>query len=199
MKLKKLSFPLVIALVITATACSSGSSSKEEKVVAKKPNAWPSSYLKVDQAATSGEVGTAKPRTKNAAGDAKKPNPNANKKSNQKKDNGVLTPHTPKDNSVSKTNTTVGVTVQTGRPAVVMPSDFCKLLGFECSALNFTQFYLESPTKFKAVAEIPNSSIKLPAGKGFAFTVLKTYLDVFVDGTSSYFEIFAKTQLKLNL
>ena len=134
MKLKKLSFPLVIALVITATACSSGSSSKEEKVVAKKPNDWPSSILKTDLAA--------KPRTKNAAGDAKKPNPNANKKSNQKKDNGVLTPHTPKDNSVSKTNTTVGVTVQTGQPPVVMPSDFCKLLGFECSALNFTQFYL---------------------------------------------------------
>ena len=197
MKLKKLSFPLVIALVITATACSSGSSSKEEKVVAKKPNAWPSSYLKVDQGATSGEVGTAKPRTKNAAGDAKKPNPNANKKSNQKKDNGVLTPHTPKDNSVSKTNTTVGVTVQTGQPPVVMPSDFCKLLGFECSALNFTQFYLYGPNNFKAVAEIPNSSIKLPAGKGFAFTVLKTYLDVFVNGPDSYFEIFAKTQIEV--
>jgi hypothetical protein len=125
MKLKKLSFPLVIALVISATACSSGSSSKEEKIPGKQEvstaektpgGVWPSSYLKVDQDATSGEVGTAKPRTKNAAGDAKKPNPNANKKSNQKKDNGVLTPHTPKDNSVSKTNTTVGVTVSNWSP-----------------------------------------------------------------------------------
>lgn len=205
MKLKKLSFPLVIALVISTTACSSGSSSQEEKVPAKQaanasdtksPNYWPSSELKVAEKATSGKV-VAAPRTKNAAGDAKRPNPNKDKKSKQTNNNGVLTPHTPKDNSVSKTNTTVGVTVQTGRPAVVMPSDFCKLLGFECSALNFTQFYLESPTKFKAVAEIPNSSIKLPAGKGFAFTVLKTYLDVFVDGTSSYFEIFAKTQIEV--
>lgn len=202
-----MSFPLVIALVISATACSSGSStSQEEKVPgkpaanaseAKSPTDWPSSELKVADKVTSEKEAAVKPRVKNAAGDAKKPNPNKDKKSNQKKDNGVLTPHTPKDNSVSKTNTTVGVTVQQGRAPVLIPSDFCKLLGFECSALNFTQFYVEGPNKFKAVAEIPNSSIKLPAGKGFAFTVLKTYLDVFVDGTSSYFEIFAKTQIEV--
>ena len=204
MKLKKLSFPLVIALVISATACSSGSStSKEEKVVAKPAtsttavlsNIWPSSELKVADKATSEKAATTKPRVKNSA--PPKANPNKDKKSKQTNGNGVLTPHTPKDNSGTKTNTTVGVTVQSGRAPVVIPSDFCKLLGFECSALNFTQFYLEGPTKFKAVAEIPNSSIKLPAGKGFAFSVLKTYLDVFVDGTSSYFEIFAKTQIEV--
>jgi len=201
MKLKKLSFPLVIALVISATACSSGSSTSQEEKVSGKPAAnsqskntdtkWPSSVLKVDKNTP------AAPRTKNAAGDATKPNPNKDKKSKQTNNNGVLTPHTPKDNSVSKTNTTVGVTVQQGQAPVVMPSDFCKLLGFECSALNFTQFYLYGPNNFKAVAEIPNSSIKLPAGKGFAFTVLKTYLDVFVNGPDSYFEIFAKTQIEV--
>jgi hypothetical protein len=182
MKLKKLSFPLVVALLFTATSCSSGSStSKQEKADAK----WPSSYLKTDQTITS--------RVKNAAPS----NPLKDKKSNQNNNNGVLTPYTPKDNSASKTNTTVGVTVQQGRPPVVMPSDFCKLLGFECSSLNFTQFYLYGPTNFKAVAEIPNSSIKLPAGRGFAFTVLKTYLDVLVDGENSYFEVFAKTQIEV--
>ena len=121
-----MSFPLVIALVISATACSSGSSSQEEKVVAKpaanasekKSDAWPSSILKTDLAT--------KPRQKNTA----PPNPLKDKKSKQTNGNGVLTPHTPKDNSASKTSTTVGVTVQTGRAPVVMPSDFCKLLGF---------------------------------------------------------------------
>jgi len=193
MKLKKLSFPLVIALVISATACSSGSSSKEEKVAGKpttnaskkKSDDWPSSILKTDLAV--------KPRTKNSAPS----NPLKDKKSKQTYSNGVLTPTTPKDNSASKTNTTIGVTVQQGQAPVVMPSDFCKLLGFECSSLNFTQFYLYGPGNFKAVAEIPNSSIKLPAGEGFAFTVLKTYLDVFVNGADSYFEVFAKTQIEV--
>jgi hypothetical protein len=47
------------------------------------------------------------------------------------------------------------------------------------------------------VADIPNASIKVPAGKGFAFSVLKTYLDVFVDGADTRFEIFAKTQIEV--
>jgi hypothetical protein len=186
MKLKNLSLPLAVALLFTATACSSGSSSQEEKPAAKKSDVWPSSLLKTDLAVV-------KPRTKNAAPSS----PLKDKKSKQTKDNGVLTPPVSKDNSASKTDVKVGVSVQTGRPPVLIPSDFCKLLGFDCASLNFTQFYLYGPTNFKAVAEIPNSSIKLPAGKGFAFTVLKTYLDVFVDGENSYFEIFAKTQVEV--
>ena len=186
MKLKKLSFPLVIALVISATACSSGSStSKEEKVVAKKPNAWPSSIIKTDLAV--------KPRTKNTAS-----NPLKDKRSTQTPNNGVLKPHATNNNSGTKTNTTANVQVSWGKPAVVMPSDFCQLLGFNCSALNFTQFYADSPTKYKMVAQIPNTSMKFSVGSGYSFAVERTFLDVLVDGSSVIFEIYVETRLTID-
>ena len=186
MKLKKLSFPLVIALVISATACSSGSStSKEEKVVAKKSDAWPSSVIKTDLAV--------KPRTKNTA-----PNPLKDKRSTQTPNNGVLTPHATNNNSGSKTGTTANIMVNSGKPAVVMPQDFCQLLGFNCSALNFTQFYVDSPTKYKAVAQIPNTSMKFSAGSGYSFAIDRTFLDVLVDGSSVTFEIYVETRLTID-
>ena len=186
MKLKKLSFPLVIALVITATACSSGSStSKEEKVVVKKSDAWPSSIIKTDLAL--------KPRTKNTAS-----NPLKDKRSTQTPNNGVLKPHATRNNSGAKTNTTANIMVNSGKPAVVMPSDFCQLLGFQCSALNFTQFYVDSPTKYKAVAQIPNTSMKFSVGSGYSFAVDRTFLDVLVDGSSVIFEIYVETRLTID-
>ena len=193
MKLKKLSFPLVIALVISATACSSGSSSKEEKVVArpaanaseKKSNDWPSSVIKTDLATT--------PRTKNSA-----PQPLKDKRSTQTPNNGVLTPHATRDNSASKTGTTANVQVSWGKPAVVMPSDLCQLLGFNCSSLNFTQFYADSPTKYKMVAQIPNTSMKFSAGSGYSFAIDRTFLDVLVDGSSVRFEIYIETRLTID-
>lgn len=185
MKLKKLSFPLVIALVISATACSSGSTSKEEKVVAKKSDAWPSSVIKTDLAV--------KPRTKNTA-----PNPLKDKRSTQTPNNGVLTPHATNNNSGTKTNTTANIMVNSGKPAVVMPQDFCQLLGFNCSSLNFTQFYVDSPTKYKAVAQIPNTSMKFSAGSGYSFAIDRTFLDVLVDGSSVVFEIYVETRLTID-
>jgi hypothetical protein len=88
--------------------------------------------------------------------------------------------------------------VNSGKPAVVMPQDFCKLLGFNCSALNFTQFYVDSPTKYKAVAEIPNTSMKFSAGSGYSFAIDRTFLDVLVDGSSVIFEIYVETRLTID-
>ena len=168
MKLKKLSFPLVVALVLTATACSSGSSTSE-KVEA-----------------------VAKPRTKNAALPASKPS------SKQTNNNGVLSKHEPKDNSATKTNTTASVAIKTtGNPIVVVPSDFCKMISVNCASLDFAQVEVTGPGTFIASAVVPNASVKLPAGNDFSFEVLKTSVQVAVNGADSNFSVIADTKLSI--
>jgi hypothetical protein len=171
MKLKKLSFPLVVALVLTATSCSSGSTTSKENSKEK-------------------EV-AAQPRTKNAA--------IAPKRSlSQNPNNGVLSKDKPKESSqIQKSNTTVGVSIKSTGTPVVVPSDFCKLISIDCASLDFAQVEVKSPTSFVATAVIPNASIKLPAGDGFAFEVVKTTVKVVADGAASNFSVSA--DLKLNL
>jgi hypothetical protein len=167
MKLKRLSFPLIVSLVLTATACSSGStSSKETQLVAK-------------------------PLTKNAA------LPVSSTSSKQTQSNGVLTPHTPKDNSATKTNTTVGVSIQsTGNP-VLIPSDFCKLISVNCASLDFAQVEVTGAGSFIATAVIPNTSVKLPAGEGFTFEIIKTSVKVVANAAESNFSVIADTKLSM--
>ena len=137
MKLKTLALPLVAALVLSTTACSSGTE-----------NAAP----------------VTAPRTKNAALTPQK------RTLSQNPNNGVLSKDRPQESSGRQpSNTTVGVSIQsTGNP-VLMPSDFCTIIAVECSSLNFAQVEVTGTNSFVASAVIPNASVRLPAGNGYAF------------------------------
>lgn len=165
MKLKKLSFPLVVALVLTATACSSESTTKKEVAAA--------------------------PRTKNAALPAK------NTSSKQTPSNGVLTPHTPKDNSSTKTNTSVGVSIQSTGEKVIVPSDFCKLISVNCASLDFASVTVTGAGEVTALAVIPNASIKLPVGNDFSFEIIKTSVKVVAKGADTNFSVIADAKLSI--
>lgn len=158
-------FPLVVALLTTATACSSGSTAAEETMP------------------------VAKPRTKNAA------LPASTTSAKQSPSNGVLTPYAPKDNSATKTNSTVGVSIQSNR--VLIPADFCGFISVNCDSLNFAQVQITGSSSFTATAVIPNSSIKLPSANGFAFQILSTSLQVVVAGPVTNFAVIADAKLEI--
>jgi len=173
MKLRKMSLPLVVALVFTATACSSGSTtSRDEAVVTTSQE----------------EVVVAKPRTKNAA------LPAATTSSSQTASNGVLTPYAPTDNSATRTTGTVGVFIQTQE--VFIPQDFCRFISVNCGSLSFAQVTV-SGSSVTATAVIPNSSVRLPSGNGFAFQILSTSLKVVVAGAESSFSVIANATLEV--
>lgn len=171
MKLRRISLPLVAALVLTA--CSSGSTTSQDEAVATT---------------TKEEVVVAKPRTKNAA------LPAATTSANQSSSNGVLTPYAPADNSATKTTGTVGVFIQTQE--VFIPQDFCRFISVNCGTLNFAQVTV-SGSSITATADIPNSSVRLPSGNGFAFQILSTSLKVVVAGAESSFSVIADARLEI--
>ena len=166
MKLKTLALPLVAALVLSTTACSSG---------------------------TENVAPVTAPRTKNAALTPQK------RTLSQNPNNGVLSKDRPQESSGRQpSNTTVGVSIQsTGNP-VLMPSDFCTIIAVECSSLNFAQVEVTGTNSFVASAVIPNASVRLPAGNGYAFEIVKTAVKAAVSGADSTFSIIADTKLTLS-
>lgn len=168
MKLKHLSLPLVAALVISTTACSAGTE-------------------------TASPVATST-RIKNAA-----ITPQKKRLLKQDANTGVLSTNKPTETSTRKpSNTSVGVAIQsTGNP-VLVPSDFCSIIEVDCKSLNFAQVEVTGTSSFIATAEIPNASIKLPAGDGFGFEILKTAVKVVAQGAESQFAITADTKLSVS-
>jgi hypothetical protein len=134
---------------------------------------------------------TTAPRVKNAAITPTKrtlaQNPNT----------GVLSKDKPKETR-QPSNTSVGVSIQsTGNP-VLVPSDFCSIIQVDCKSLNFAQVEVTGTSSFIATAEIPNASIKLPAGDGYGFEILKTAVKVVANGAESAFALSADTKLSLS-
>ncbi len=169
MKLKNLSIPLVIALVVSTTACSAGTETASTNTAPSK-------------------------RVKNAA-----ITPPTKRMLSQDANTGVLSTNKPTETSTRKpSNTTVGVSIQsTGNP-VLVPSDFCDILSVNCKSLDFAQVEVTGTNSFIASAVIPNASIKLPAGDGFGFEVLSTLVKVVANGAESNFSVVADTKLSLS-
>jgi hypothetical protein len=164
MKLKNLSIPLLVALVLGTTACATG---------------------------TESSAPTTAPRIKNAALTPQK------RTLSQNPNTGVLSKDKPKETR-EPSNTSVGVSIQsTGNP-VLVPSDFCNIIQVDCKSLNFAQVEVTGTSSFIATAVIPNASIKLPAGDGYGFEVLKTAVKVVANGAQSAFALSADTKLSLS-
>lgn len=164
MKLKNLSLPLAVVLVLSTTACSTGTETAPP---------------------------TTAPRVKNAAITPTK------RTLTQNPNTGVLSKDKPKETR-QPSNTSVGVSIQsTGNP-VLVPSDFCSIIQVDCKSLNFAQVEVTGTSSFIATAEIPNASIKLPAGDGYGFEVLKTAVKVVANGAQSAFALSADTKLSLS-
>ncbi|MEY4633680.1 MAG: hypothetical protein RLZ18_1052, partial [Actinomycetota bacterium] len=137
---------------------------------------------------------TTAPRVKNAA-----ITPPKQRVLKQDANTGVLANKSTNETPTRKpSNTSVGVAIQsTGNP-VLVPSDFCSIIEVDCKSLNFAQVEVTGTSSFIATAEIPNASIKLPAGDGYGFEVLKTAVKVVANGAQSAFALSADTKLSLS-
>ena len=111
---------------------------------------------------------------------------------------GVLTVNMPRETStIRRSNTTVGVRIQTTGNPVLVPSDFCTLVSIDCSSLDFAQVEVTGTNSFIATAVIPNGSVRLPSGDGFTFEITRTAVKVAVSGSKYDFSVTADTKLSL--
>lgn len=70
-------------------------------------------------------------------------------------------------------------------------------MSLNCASLDFAQVEVTGTSSFIATAVVPNASVKLPAGDGFAFEVVKTVVKVVADGAASNFSVIADTKLSI--
>jgi hypothetical protein len=155
----------------------------------------------VGSAATSGSTtsgGTSSGATSGGTSSSASASSDSNRSLAQNPGTGVLTVNMPRETStIRRSNTTVGVRIQTTGNPVLVPSDFCTLVSINCSSLNFAQVEVTGTNSFVATAVIPNGSVRLPSGDGFAFEITRTVVKVAVSGAQADFSVIADTRLSL--
>lgn len=178
MKSRAKFIPFIVALAILGSSCSSGSTSESTNTV----------------------------KTKNVALVVENNFPDLtdsilNKESDTKNTSGTTVPRT-KNNALPVADTKVQASSSSSviidfKERVFLPSRLCALVGLNCAVLDFASVKVSSPTAFVATAQIPMTTIKLPAGDGYGFAIKSTALQIAGEGSEYKYSILADVDLTL--
>jgi hypothetical protein len=81
---------------------------------------------------------------------------------------------------------TTKLSIVQNKEATVVPNDLCKILGIECTSLNFVNITITGAAAFTASAEIPNTAFAFPGMK-----ISNTRLIVTANGAAATFSVQA--------